>query len=176
MTNGPCHYQPGPDETVESCRFISVLSNDWQEGNSQKMANAGYSGTPLVRKLGLKEIHCGLFIDVPGGPLESLMEAVAVADRVTGSESVPSTGYSVVVLFVKERQLLQSWLEPLIGAIDRDGMIWVAWPKRASKVPTDITEDVVREEALPLGLVDIKVCAVDQIWSGLKLVIRKELR
>lgn len=140
------------------------------------MADAGYSSTPLVRKLGLKETHHGLFIDIPGGPLESLVSTVATADRVVGSENAPSTGYSVVLLFAKERRVLRSWLEPLTGMIDRSGMIWVAWPKRASKVSTDITEDIVREDALPLGLVDIKVCAIDQVWSGLKLVIRKELR
>ncbi len=139
-------------------------------------STAGYSGTPLVRKLGLREEQFGLFIDLPEGPLEALTEAVATADRVGSQDPAPNDGYAVVLLFTKERQILRAWLKPLMDLIERDAMIWVAWPKRASNVPTDVTEDVVRKEALPLGLVDIKVCAVDQVWSGLKLVIRKELR
>jgi hypothetical protein len=72
--------------------------------------------------------------------------------------------------------VLERRLPSILEALDRDGAIWVAWPKKASKVPTDITEDTVREVVLPIGLVDVKVCAIDAVWSGLKLVIRKELR
>ena len=72
--------------------------------------------------------------------------------------------------------MLEALAQPLMNLIARDGMIWVSWPKKAAKVATDITEDVIRDVVLPIGLVDVKVCAVDEIWSGLKLVIRKELR
>ena len=89
---------------------------------------------------------------------------------------VPDPPPDVAHLFVTECAVLDCKLRMLLSLIDRDGMIWVSWPKRASKLPTDITEDVIRALALPLGLVDVKVCAVDETWSGLKLVIRKELR
>ena len=82
----------------------------------------------------------------------------------------------LVVCFVTERRVLERRLDALRGAIAPDGMLWVAWPKNASKVATDMTEDVVREVVLPTGLVDMKVCAIDETWSGLRLVIRKELR
>ena len=79
-------------------------------------------------------------------------------------------------VFVTDRLELAKKLNMLLPLLDRAGFIWVSWPKKASRVPTDITEDAIRELALPLGLVDVKVCAVDEIWSGLKLVIRKEMR
>ena len=78
--------------------------------------------------------------------------------------------------FTTSRAELEHAAKPLMDSIDREGSIWISWPKKASKMPTDITEDVIREVILPIGLVDVKVCAVDDIWSGLKLVIRKELR
>ena len=79
-------------------------------------------------------------------------------------------------IFVTERADLQAKLNQLLPLLDRGGMIWASWPKKASKVPTDITEDVIREIALPMGLVDVKVCAVDEGWSGLKLMIRRNER
>jgi hypothetical protein len=82
----------------------------------------------------------------------------------------------VVLLFTAERRELERRLAALRAAIHPDGSFWVCWPKKASKVPTDITEDVIRDVVLPTGLVDVKVCAVDDTWSGLKIVIRKELR
>ena len=88
----------------------------------------------------------------------------------------PAAELDLAVLFVTERRALARGLRTLQPKLQPAGMIWVAWPKTASKVPTDITEDVVREVALPRGLVDVKVCAIDEVWSGLKLVIRKELR
>ena len=88
----------------------------------------------------------------------------------------PAAELDLAMLFVTERAALARGLRTLQPRLQPAGMIWVAWPKRASKVPTDITEDVVREVALPRGLVDVKVCAIDEVWSGLKLVIRKELR
>ena len=85
-------------------------------------------------------------------------------------------GYDVIHGFTTARSELETAAKPLMDSIDRDGSIWISWPKKASKVPTDITEDVIRDVILPIGLVDVKVCAVDTVWSGLKLVIRKELR
>lgn len=88
----------------------------------------------------------------------------------------PAKGFAAAHLFTTERAVLERELARLMAIMDRDGMIWVSWPKKAAKMDTDITEDVIRSVALPMGLVDVKVCAVDAIWSGLKLVIRKELR
>lgn len=136
------------------------------------MEYAGYSGTPLGKKLGIKE-GCRLlpryapneYLDwiapLPGG--------VTVLKRRTKNVDIAH-------LFVSKRKELADELPLLIDAIEPDGTIWVSWHKKASRIPTEITEDVVREIALPLGLVDVKVCAVTDIWSGLKLVIRKELR
>jgi hypothetical protein len=136
------------------------------------VAAAGYSGTPLVSKLGVKS---GMRVAILGAPdgfddtLGALPDGVAVARRLGGSKDM-------VMLFTTQRAELARRLDALRRAIAPDGMVWVAWPKRASKVPTDITEDVVREVVLPTGLVDVKVCAIDATWSGLKVVIRKELR
>jgi hypothetical protein len=136
------------------------------------VAVAGYSGTPLVKKLGVKP---GMKVVVLGAPddfaatLGPLPEGVAVATRLGGSKDM-------VILFTTERAVLEQRLDALRRAIAPDGMVWVAWPKKAAKVPTDMTEDVVREVVLPTGLVDVKVCAIDEVWSGLKIVIRKALR
>jgi hypothetical protein len=133
---------------------------------------AGYSGTPLVRKLGFK---AGMKVVVLGAPegfdgtLGELPEDVAVATRLGQSKDM-------VIVFVTERAVLVRRLGALRRAIAPDGMVWVAWPKKASGVKTDITEDAIREVVLPTGLVDVKVCAIDDVWSGLKIVIRKELR
>lgn len=88
----------------------------------------------------------------------------------------PEAPIDAAHIFVTDRADLETKLKTLLPLLDRAGMIWVSWPKKASKVPTDITEDVVREVALPMHLVDVKVCSVDDIWSGLKLVIRREHR
>jgi len=88
----------------------------------------------------------------------------------------PEAPIEAAHIFVTERADLQAKVKQLLPLLDRAGMIWVSWPKKSAKVPTDITEDVVREVALPLYLVDVKVCSIDDIWSGLKLVIRKEHR
>ena len=85
-------------------------------------------------------------------------------------------GYDVIHAFTTSREELEKAAKPLMDEIDRDGSIWISWPKKASKVPTDITEDVIRDVCLPLGFVDVKVCAVSEVWSGLKLVVRKALR
>jgi Protein of unknown function (DUF3052) len=133
---------------------------------------AGYSATPLSKKLGFKS---GFRAWVRGAPdayeswLEPLPDDVTFLKR--GGKDL-----DFLHLFVKQREQLADLLPDCIGRIKRDGMIWVSWPKKASKVATDVTEDVIRDVALPLGLVDVKVCAVDETWSGLKLVIRRENR
>lgn len=133
---------------------------------------AGYSGTPLAKKLGIKANARVLTKNAPDeylGWLGPLPDGVSVSARVKGS-------VDIVHLFATKRSDLDRQLGDLMERIAPNGMIWVSWPKKAAKVATDITEDTVRDVALPLGLVDIKVCAVSEIWSGLKLVIRKELR
>jgi hypothetical protein len=132
---------------------------------------AGYSGTPLVRKLGVTDDTTILAIGAPKnyglllGPLPS-------GARISARGSNPR----FVHLFTTSRDELAARLRQLRGTLAQDGVVWVSWPKRTAKVATDITEDTIRAVALPLGFVDVKVCAVDETWSGLKLVIRKELR
>ncbi len=135
---------------------------------------AGYSGTPLIRKLGYRPGHLALLIGVP----DTLPEITGYPDfgwrlAVEGMDSLPDDlpALDVVHVFSAERRALAAAL-PVLGRIIKPaGMIWVSWPKKASKVPTDVTEDVIRDLALSMDLVDVKVCAVDQVWSGLKLVI-----
>ena len=132
----------------------------------------GYSGTPLPTKLGIKEGSRIAFGSPPPGfdrTLGDLPVDVTVKRVIRGP-------LDVIVVFVTRRAELQRRIERLITAMEPAAGLWIAWPKRASKVPTDMTEDVVREVALPLGLVDNKVCAIDDIWSGLRLVIRLENR
>jgi hypothetical protein len=133
---------------------------------------AGYSGTPLAKKLGFKP---GLRVAAVGAPaqyaklLAPLPEGVEVGGRVSKSTDI-------VHLFTTSKAELSKKLEAWLRQLGPDAAIWVSWPKKSAKVPTDITEDTIRAVALPMGLVDIKVCAVDDTWSGLKLVLRKELR
>jgi hypothetical protein len=130
---------------------------------------SGYSGTPLAKKLSLKEGMRVRFEAMPGTVRSEIDGA--------GLTLIPAeTGIEAAHIFVTGRTELSDSLERLLPLLARDGQIWVSWPKKASKLPTDVTEDVVRDVALPMGLVDIKVCAVDETWSGLKLVIRKALR
>jgi hypothetical protein len=133
---------------------------------------AGYSGTPLPRKLGIGE---GAVVALRGAPegFERTLGALPDGTRLKGRVTPP---VDVVVAFFTRAGELHRRLDGLARAIYPDGGLWVAWPKRASGVPTDITEDVVRELALPLGLVDNKVCAIDHTWSGLRLVHRLENR
>lgn len=131
---------------------------------------AGYSGTPLVKKLGIKEGFKVRFINKPKNYMDLLEEIPPAVKQIKTGKA------DFVHIFTKSRKDLASELKKNMRSIEQDGMIWVSWPKKASKIQTDITEDVIREVALPMGLVDIKVCAVDDIWSGLKLVIRKENR
>ena len=133
---------------------------------------SGYSGTPLAKKLSLKDGMRVWFDAMP----DSIHEEIASAGIVLSEEAVPTPGIHAAHIFVTNRAELKEKLTLLRTLLDRAGFIWVSWPKKASKVPTDITEDVIREVALPMNLVDVKVCSVDDIWSGLKLVIRKHHR
>ena len=133
--------------------------------------SAGYSGTTLPRKLGIGEGATFALVDPPE-EATSLLEPLPDGVQRTADPAQAD----VVVVFATVREALARHVEALAPAIFPDRTLWVAWPKRASKVPTDITEDVVRELALPLGLVDVKVAAIDVTWSGLKLVWRRERR
>lgn len=133
---------------------------------------SGYSGTPLAKKLGFKPGQRVALLGAPAGYrklLGPLPEGVVFGEK-------PENSCDIVHLFTKSKAELGKVLAACRKTLGPDAAIWVSWPKKASKVATDITEDTIRELALPLGFVDIKVCAVDETWSGLKLVLRKELR
>lgn len=130
----------------------------------------GYSGTPLAKKLSLKDGMTAWFHAMPDSVRAEIGE-VALDER-----DAPEAGLQAAHIFTTDRAELDHLLTELRTLIDPAGFVWVSWPKKASKVPTDITEDVIREICLPMGWVDVKVCAVDAVWSGLKLMIRKELR
>ena len=133
---------------------------------------AGYSGTPLAKKLGIKEeFHVATF-NAPDNYFD-LVEPLP--DSVTITEGSAADA-DLIHVFTNSRDELFGKLAECARQIKQNGSIWVSWYKKAVKLPTEITEDTVREAAFPLGLVDIKVCAVDEKWSGLKLVIRKENR
>ena len=134
---------------------------------------AGYSGTPLAQKLGIKAGHRLVLVNAPDRFVEEELEPLP--DDVTVLRSVRKP-VDVALLFVTERADLERRLPALDDALDPAGGLWVAWPKKASKVPTDMTEQIVRDVGLPRGLVDNKVCAVTDVWSGLRLVVRKEHR
>ncbi|MDP2320449.1 MAG: DUF3052 domain-containing protein [Acidobacteriota bacterium] len=139
---------------------------------AKALTTHGYSGTPLVKKLGVKDATRLLAINAPPDYLTwlgPLPPAVAIVAR-----AGPAT--DIAHVFATRRARLAHELTRLRATLRPDAAIWVSWPKKASKVATDITEDVIRELALPMGLVDIKVCAVTDVWSGLKLVVRRELR
>jgi hypothetical protein len=133
---------------------------------------SGYSRTPLAKKLSLKD---GMLVWWDGVP-DSVREEIAAASLQLQLLDRPEAPIDAAHIFVTSRGELEAKLNRLMPLLSPIGMIWVSWPKRASKVPTNITEDVIRDICLPMGLVDVKVCAVDEIWSGLKLVIRKEHR
>ncbi|AQR75433.1 DUF3052 family protein [Sphingomonas sp. LM7] len=131
---------------------------------------AGYSDTPLADKLGLKRGMRCWFHNMPDSVRAEIdPEGAEVEEQPTASD-----GLQCVHLFVTERARLERELAAVQPLLIPNGFIWVSWPKKAAKVETDVTEDVIREVAFPRGLVDIKVCAVDATWSGLKLVIRKD--
>jgi hypothetical protein len=133
---------------------------------------SGYSDTALTQKLSLKDGMRVWFLDMP----ESVRAEIEDSGLTLSEEKVPSPGLHAAHIFVTERNAMEQHLTTLREMIDPAGQVWVSWPKKASKVETDISEDTIREIALPMGFVDIKICAVNEIWSGLKLVIRRELR
>ena len=136
------------------------------------MVDIGYSGTPLAKKLGLKPPLKLFTINAPKeykSWLGDLPEDVALVTKA-------GKPIEAAHVFTTESVFLNATLSKLRNELKQDGFVWVSWPKKSSKVPTDITEDTIREIALPLGFVDIKVCAVSEVWSGLKLVIRKSER
>jgi hypothetical protein len=155
---------------------------------------AGYSGTPLAKKLGIKEGFAVAVVNAPEGYMglvEPLPAGVTIIRDIgtlppttPSSQSLghPSSGrrgateIDLVHFFTNSRDELPRGLTSFMKLIKQDGTIWVSWYKKAAKLPTEITEDVIRDVCLPLGLVDVKVCAVDEKWSGLKLVIRRENR
>ena len=133
---------------------------------------AGYSGTALDKKLGLARGMRVWFHRMPDSVRDEIdPEALGLEEQQAATE-----GLQAAHVFATQRDKLAREIAALRQLLQPAGFIWVSWPKRASNVASDITEDVVREIALPLGLVDVKVCAVDEVWSGLKLMIRKEQR
>ena len=133
---------------------------------------AGYSGTPLARKLGIRPNERLIAINAPEHYpqlLDDLPDGATITPRLTANARF-------VHLFVTRRADLEKRLASLRTKLDDTGVLWVSWPKKSAKVPTDVTEDTIRAVALPLDFVDIKVCAVDETWSGLKLMIRREKR
>ncbi|MEH6790281.1 hypothetical protein [Parasphingorhabdus sp.] len=133
---------------------------------------SGYSNTPLADKLSLKDGMRVWFADMP----DSVRAEIAAAELTLSEEEVPTPGLHSAHIFVSDRAEMAKQLTTLREMIDPAGQVWVSWPKKSARVETDISEDTIREVALPMGFVDIKVCAVDATWSGLKLVIRRELR
>jgi hypothetical protein len=133
---------------------------------------AGYSGTPLAKKLGIKDGHVVALIDAPDHAaelLDPLPDAVELRHSARGAADVS-------VVFCADRRAFERRLSQLWARAFPDRAVWIAWPKKSSDAFIDLTEDHVRETVLPLGLVDVKVCAIDATWSGLKIVVRKELR
>jgi len=142
------------------------------------LSHAGYSDRPLADKLGYFPDATICFVALPE-ELADLTSSAAfgkVARRQDWSRPLGNQPFDIIHAFTKSRDELVAGLPRLRRGLDPDGMIWVSWPKRASKVPTDVTEDVIRAEALKLDLVDVKVAAIDQVWSGLKLVVRVDRR
>ena len=148
------------------------------------MATAGYSGTPLAKKLGIQPEHVVELRNAPKGyratlgelpPDVKLVEGNAPKSRANSAKPANQPP-NLIQFFTTSRAELASSLAALAKSIYPDRALWISWPKKSSGVASDVTEDVIRELALPLGLVDVKVCAVDETWSGLKLVWRKERR
>lgn len=141
-------------------------------GDMAAEIGAAYSSTPLAKKLGLRSGLSATLINAPVGYLDWLD---AVPPELVFDEQI-SAQTDWVHLFVQQKLELAEQLARLRAQLRPDAVLWISWPKKSAKVPTDITEDTIRELALPLGWVDIKVCAVNTVWSGLKLMVRKSLR
>jgi hypothetical protein len=142
------------------------------------LPTAGYSGRPLPEKLGYKAGQTAVFIALPDY-LSALAEAVpfaSVTRKPRWSAALPVRRFDLIHAFTTQKSELDTRLVALQNALKPDGTIWVSWPKKAAKMATDVTEDRVRDAALKLDLVDVKVAAVDDVWSGLKLVVRKDRR
>lgn len=135
------------------------------------MSDTAYSGTPLWKKLGYKPGFRAALIDVPEN-----YSALIAGHPDPVDFTAPVGEADLIHWFGTELTVLKTFAETARRTMPADSMLWISWPKKATKVPTDITEDRIRQVILPTGLVDVKVCAVDAVWSGLKLVIRKELR
>jgi hypothetical protein len=134
---------------------------------------SGYSGTPLARKLGIKE---GFTVAAVGEAPDDLTDLLApLPPGVRWKKTARAPLDMVIAFFTRRADVARRWTG-LTAAAGPEGVVWVAWPKRSSGVPTDLTEDTFREDLLPTGWVDVKVCAIDETWSGLKMVMRKELR
>ena len=133
---------------------------------------AGYSGTPLAKKLGIRDGDRVALLSAPSN-VPALLEPLPAGVRVTTSARGT---LDVIVSFHDRRSDLEARIPTLLRVLDVDGGLWMAWPKKASKVATDLTEDVQREIWLPLGLVDNKVCAIDEVWAGLRVCWRREHR
>ena len=134
---------------------------------------AGYSATPLARKLGIKSGHVIALLDAPPRLPELLAPLPDETDVRTSLDGGP---FDVVVCFTTKRDDLVRHVAQVQPVLAVTGGLWIAWPKKSAKIPTEVTEDTVREVALPVGLVDNKVCAIDETWTGLRLVLRRELR
>jgi hypothetical protein len=146
------------------------------EGTAEAMTeHAGYSGTPLPRKLGIGEGDEVVVIGAPDGFTDRLEDQIGDEAEIH-TDLGDAALFDVIIAFVTLRAELEGQLDLFRARMAPSCGLWIAWPKKASRVPTDMTENVIREVALPTGLVDNKVCAIDQTWSGLRLVIRRELR
>ncbi len=133
-----------------------------------QFSRAGYSATPLAKKLGIKSDSRILLVDVPAEARGQLRDRLRQCSLVKGPDDGP---LDFVFLFAKSRLELERWLEPAAKALAPAGMLWIAWPKKSSAVATDLSGDDVRKHGLRVGLADIKVCSVTEVWSGLKFVI-----
>jgi hypothetical protein len=136
------------------------------------MANAGYSGTPLPQKLGIK---AGMTLHVVDAPMDYAKLIAPVGQKVAFATRL-SRDVEVLHAFVTRKAQLEDVLDRARAGLGPEAVIWISWPKKVSGIASEVTEDTVRDLALPLGFVDVKVCAVDNTWSGLKLVVRKALR
>lgn len=157
-------------------RMTASSKSGWNNEHSYRLIlvmTTGYSGKPLVQKLGYKDGMRVWFDSMP----DSVRAEIGEAGLALSEELVPTSGVHAAHLFVTDKIALGEKLEALRKVLDPAGFIWVSWPKKAAKVATDITEDTIRAIILPNSdLVDVKVCAVDAVWSGLKLMIRKDRR
>lgn len=139
------------------------------------MSDSGYSGTPLPKKLGLKPELAALFVNLPDD-LAHLVDDLPLVHCIGNIAETDGRELDYIHVFETDRARLEENALRLKSMLKPTGMLWISWPKKASKVPTSITEDVLRTIFLPTGLVDVKVCAVTDVWSGLKFMIRKDLR